>query len=194
MINISQKATEYLCHILSKRKKKTDLRISIKDPGTQYAECKISYNNINEIKKTDIEIKYSSFSIYIDNKIYSYFKDAKIDLLNNNLGKQLMLMAPYAKEKMEYHNNQYNSIFFKLEKFIESNINIMLSNHGGKVILLDITNLGYVILKFLGGCNGCSMVNVTLKEGIEKKILNSFPTLKGVKDITNHNRGNHSFL
>ena len=49
------------------------------------------------------------------------------------------------------------------------------------------------ILQFGGGCNGCSMVDVTLKEGIEKQLLNEFPELKGVRDLTEHQRGEHSY-
>ncbi|SUX67912.1 putative DNA uptake protein [Citrobacter freundii] len=42
-------------------------------------------------------------------------------------------------------------------------------------------------------CNGCSMVDVTLKEGIEKQLLAEFPELKGVRDLTEHQRGEHSY-
>ncbi|MDE9558193.1 Fe-S biogenesis protein NfuA, partial [Xenorhabdus bovienii] len=37
------------------------------------------------------------------------------------------------------------------------------------------------------------MVDVTLKEGIEKQLLQIFPELKGVKDLTEHQRGEHSY-
>ncbi|KES19325.1 Thioredoxin-like protein [Gilliamella apicola SCGC AB-598-B02] len=42
-------------------------------------------------------------------------------------------------------------------------------------------------------CNGCSMVDYTLKEGIEKQLMVEFPELAGVKDITEHQAGTHSF-
>ncbi|VTP81707.1 Fe/S biogenesis protein nfuA [Leclercia adecarboxylata] len=48
---------------------------------------------------------------------------------------------------------------------------------------MEITEDGLAILQFGGGCNGCSMVDVTLKEGIEKQLLNEFPELKGVRDL-----------
>jgi Fe/S biogenesis protein NfuA len=64
----------------------------------------------------------------------------------------------------------------------------------GLVTLTEITDEGYVILQFGGGCNGCSMVDVTLKEGIEKQFLELFPgEIKGVRDATEHQRGDHSF-
>jgi Fe/S biogenesis protein NfuA len=58
---------------------------------------------------------------------------------------------------------------------------------------MEITDEGYAILQFGGGCNGCSMVDVTLKEGIEKQLLAEFPELKGVRDLTEHQRGEHSY-
>ena len=58
---------------------------------------------------------------------------------------------------------------------------------------MEITDEGYAILQFGGGCNGCSMVDVTLKEGIEKQLLNEFPELAGVRDLTEHQRGEHSY-
>ena len=76
---------------------------------------------------------------------------------------------------------------------LQSQINPQLAGHGGRVSLMEITEDGYAILQFGGGCNGCSMVDVTLKEGIEKQLLNEFPELKGVRDLTEHQRGEHSY-
>ncbi|WP_294088765.1 NifU family protein, partial [uncultured Actinobacillus sp.] len=67
-------------------------------------------------------------------------------------------------------------------------------SHGGKVTLIEVTEDKFAILQFGGGCNGCSMVDVTLKEGIEKQLLLQFPgELAGVKDVTEHQHGEHSY-
>ena len=56
------------------------------------------------------------------------------------------------------------------------------------------TDDGIAIVAFGGGCNGCSMVDVTLKEGIEKELLNQFVgELTAVRDATEHDRGDHSY-
>ena len=69
-----------------------------------------------------------------------------------------------------------------------------VAGHGGNVMISEITDDGVAILQFGGGCNGCSMVDVTLKDGIEKQLLESFPgELNGVRDITDHMRGEHSY-
>ena len=69
----------------------------------------------------------------------------------------------------------------RVEYLLQSQINPQLAGHGGRVSLMEITEDGLAILQFGGGCNGCSMVDVTLKEGIEKQLLNEFPELKDPK-------------
>lgn len=82
----------------------------------------------------------------------------------------------------------------RLDYVIQTQINPQLASHGGKITLIEVTDNKIAILQFGGGCNGCSMVDVTLKEGIEKQLLAMFPEeLVGVKDVTEHQRGEHSY-
>ena len=56
-----------------------------------------------------------------------------------------------------------------------------------------ITEDKYVVLQFGGGCQGCGMVDVTLKEGIEKTLLEKIPELKWCKDITDHSDNENAY-
>ncbi|MBE8388572.1 NifU family protein, partial [Leptospira interrogans serovar Pomona] len=76
---------------------------------------------------------------------------------------------------------------------LQSQVNPQLAGDGGRFSLMEITDEGYALLQFGGGCNGCSMVDVTLKDGIEKQLLTEFPALKGVRDLTEQQRGEHSY-
>lgn len=58
---------------------------------------------------------------------------------------------------------------------------------------MEIIDEGYVILQFGGGCNGCLMVDVMLKEGIEKQLLNEFLELKGVCDLIEYQCGEYFY-
>lgn len=200
MINITTEAQKYLKHLLSKQKKKNYLRISIKYPGTEYAECKISYDIYQKVLDKDLELKYTGFSIYINKIISPYLCDAKIDLVDDGVNRKLMLLAPNAIKHTVSNNHDLHSdikkksLFTQVQHFIDYEINPMLSMHGGKIVLVDISDQKYVMIRFLGGCNGCTMSNVTLKQSIEKKILSNFTDLNGVQDLTVHNRGAHSFL
>ena len=62
----------------------------------------------------------------------------------------------------------------------------MLESHGGEVSLLEFTKNGEAVLQFGGGCQGCGMVDVTLKDGVEKTLLETLPQLTAVRDVTDH--------
>jgi len=68
-----------------------------------------------------------------------------------------------------------------------------LTSHGGEVSLLEFTDKGEAILQFGGGCQGCGMVDVTLKDGIEKTLLEQIPELKSVKDSTDHSLDDNAY-
>ena len=76
---------------------------------------------------------------------------------------------------------------------LETEVNPQLANHGGQVSLVEVTAEGIAVLQFGGGCNGCSMIDVTLKEGIEKEMIAKFDEITGVADITDHKAGDHSY-
>ncbi|WP_374725987.1 NifU family protein [Klebsiella pneumoniae] len=127
---------------------------------------------------------------YVDELSAPYLEDAEIDFVTDQLGSQLTLKAPNAKMRKVSDDAP---LMERVEYLLQSQINPQLAGHGGRVSLMEITDDGLAILQFGGGCNGCSMVDVTLKEGIEKQLLNEFPELKGVRDLTEHQRGEHSY-
>ena len=64
--------------------------------------------------------------------------------------------------------------------------------HGGRVRLVDVKD-GQVYLAFGGGCHGCGLVDVTLKQGIERRIREAVPEVVGVVDTTDHSAGENPY-
>ena len=54
------------------------------------------------------------------------------------------------------------------------------------VNLVEVVEEGIAVLQFGGGCQGCGMVDMTLKDGVERTLLEQLPQLKGVRDVTDH--------
>ncbi|WP_343188184.1 NifU family protein [Buchnera aphidicola (Ceratoglyphina bambusae)] len=106
------------------------------------------------------------------------------------MSSKLVLNVPNMCSKKDYNNFNIEE---KIKFWIDNEINPNLSIHGGSILFIKIDLKKYVFLKFLGGCNGCSMSNITLKNFIEKKLIKKFPEIKGIKDITKHVHGNHSY-
>ena len=75
---------------------------------------------------------------------------------------------------------------------IESQVNPLVASHGGHVDLVGVDD-GKAMIAFGGGCQGCGMVDVTLKEGIEVMITEGVPGITEVVDMTDHDAGTNPF-
>lgn len=190
MIHITDTAQAHFAKLLSKQEAGTQIRVFVISPGTANAECGVSYCPPDAVESSDIELKFGTFSAYVDEISAPFLQDAQIDFVTDQLGSQLTLKAPNAKMRKVADDAP---LIERVDYVLQAEINPQLAGHGGRVSLMEITDDGYAILQFGGGCNGCSMVDVTLKEGIEKQLLAQFSELKGVKDVTEHQRGEHSY-
>lgn len=190
MIHITDAAQEHFAKLLANQERGTQIRVFVINPGTPMAECGVSYCLPNAVESTDTELQFEKLSAFVDKLSAPYLDDAEIDFVTEQLGSQLTLKAPNAKMRKVDDNAP---LMERVEYLLQSQINPQLASHGGRVTLMEITDDNLAILKFGGGCNGCSMVDVTLKEGIETELLLKFPKLKGVRDLTEHQRGEHSY-
>ncbi|BAP58554.1 NifU family protein [Candidatus Tachikawaea gelatinosa] len=189
MITITKNAQEYLFNLLLKKEKGTQIRVFVFNPGSENAECGISYCPPKKIKITDYVLRFKKFFVYIDQESLPYLKKSKINIIEDQLSSTLTLDAPYAKI-LQYPRN--STLKEKIQYFIQLKINPKLESHGGSINLIDIKN-NYAILEFKGGCSGCSMAEITFKENIEKQLKKEFKELQGVLDKTEHIHGKHSY-
>jgi len=190
MILITDAAQAHFAKLLASQEEGTQIRVFVINPGTPTAECGVSYCPPDAVEATDTELKFEKLSAFIDELSKPYLADAEIDFVTDQLGSQLTLKAPNAKMRKVADDAP---LMERVEYQLQSRINPQLASHGGRVSLMEITDDGIAVLQFGGGCNGCSMIDVTLKDGIEKELLENFPELKGVRDLTEHQRGEHSF-
>lgn len=79
-----------------------------------------------------------------------------------------------------------------MERLLEEQINPMVAMHGGTVDLIDIKD-GRVYLEFGGGCQGCGMVGVTLKQGVEVLVKENIPGIEQILDVTDHADGTNPY-
>ena len=191
MITISEAAQTHFSKLLAKQEPNTNIRVFVVNPGTPSAECGVSYCPPEAVEENDISLPFTSFNAVVDEESAPFLEEAEIDFVTDKMGSQLTLKAPNAKARKVDNDAP---LIERVNYMIEAEVNPQLASHGGMVVLTEITDDGVAVLQFGGGCNGCSMVDVTLKEGIEKQMLEAFPNdLTGVRDATEHLSGEHSY-
>lgn len=191
MITISEEAQAHFVKLLDKQQSGTNIRVFVVSPGTSSAECGVSYCPPDAVEDNDIRLNFNGFDAVVDEESAPFLEEAEIDFVTDQMGSQLTLKAPNAKARKVADDAP---LVERVNYLIQSEINPQLASHGGQVMLTEITEDGYAVLQFGGGCNGCSMVDVTLKNGIEKQMLEQFAgELTGVRDATEHEAGEHSY-
>ncbi|MBL4739784.1 MAG: NifU family protein [Sneathiella sp.] len=79
-----------------------------------------------------------------------------------------------------------------IRQLLQDKVNPSIASHGGHITLVDVQeNKVYVRLE--GGCQGCGMADVTLKQGVAKEIMDLVPTIVEVLDVTDHAGGNNPY-
>lgn len=192
-ITITDSAQEYLKGLLDKQDVEgIAVRIFVEKPGTPYAECCMAYCTPEEVIAEDETIQLTGFLAYIESASLRYLEDATINYAADKMGGQLTFRAPKSKVPQLGADA---SLEERINHVLFSEINPSLASHGGNVSLLELVeNNTVAVLKFGGGCQGCSAVDITLKQGVEKTLIERIPELVAVKDLTDHSESENAYF
>ena len=80
----------------------------------------------------------------------------------------------------------------KVRQLLDQAVNPMLASHGGYAELVGVEETK-VFLKMGGGCQGCAVSAMTLREGIEKQIRAAIPEVTDIVDVTDHDAGENPY-
>jgi Fe/S biogenesis protein NfuA len=190
MVTITESAQEYLAELLTKQEDALGVRVFINQPGTSRAETCIAYARKDDVQEADEKHKYDAFDAWFDERSLPFLEDALVDYSKDRMGGQLTIKAPNAKMPRVDENSPLED---RINYVLYNEVNPALAAHGGEVSLVEITDDDFAVLKFGGGCQGCSAVDMTLKDGVEKTLLEQLPQLKGVRDMTDHTDSSQAY-
>ncbi|MBU2966511.1 Fe-S biogenesis protein NfuA [Amphritea sp. 2_MG-2023] len=186
-ITVTESAEIYLAELLEKQNVEgIAVRMFVTQPGTPYAETCLAYCRPDEIVEDDAVMPMEKVTFYFEKNSLPYLEEATVDFATDRMGGQLTIKAPNAKVP---NVSDDSPIEEQINYILYSDINPGLSSHGGEVKLIELieeSNGQVAILQFGGGCQGCSAVDMTLKDGVEKTLVERVSGLVGVRDVTDH--------
>lgn len=80
-----------------------------------------------------------------------------------------------------------------VKQVLDEQINPSVAMHGGHIALVDVQG-DTVFIRLEGGCQGCGMADVTLKQGVEVAIKQAVPSINAVLDSTDHAGGQNPYF
>jgi Fe/S biogenesis protein NfuA len=191
MVTITESAQDYLAELLSNQENALGVRVFINQPGTPRAETCIAYCRDDDVIDEDEKVVYDKFTAWFEGRSLPFLEDALVDYAKDRMGGQLTIKAPNSKMPQIGDDSPLED---RINYVLYNEINPMLAAHGGEVSLVEITEDQYAILQFGGGCQGCGMVDATLKGGVEKTLLEQLPQLAGIRDATDHSDRSQAYM
>jgi Fe/S biogenesis protein NfuA len=186
MLTITDGARERLREFIAEEDGPVALRITVK-PGSPLApEYELTLVDEADRRPGDTVLDEGDFKVYIDEDSAPKLEGATVDWVENVHGGGFQVENP--NPPAVGAGAPSGELAQRVAEVIETHVNPAVAMHGGRVALVDVRdNVVYVELG--GGCQGCGLASVTLKQGIERMLKEAFPEIAEVVDVTDHARG-----
>lgn len=192
MIQISESAQSHFRRLLQNQgDDAVGIRVSAVHPGTPKADARLEFCEHGDLLGDEWSVECDGFTLYVDAASAPFLDSAEIDYTTVATGGQLTIRAPRIKGEAPAGDA---SLVEQVRWLIDSEINPQLASHKGQVSLESIDADGVVYLRFGGGCHGCGMADVTLKQGIEKTLVAKVAGVTAVRDATDHSTGSAPYI
>lgn len=167
------------------------VRLAAIQPGTPQADVRLEFVEPADLGGDEWAVDCAGFTLWVDAGSVEFLDGADIDYTAQATGGQLQIRAPRIKGQAP---PDAASLVERVRWTVAHEINPQLAQHRGHVEVQEVTGDGVVLLRFGGGCHGCGMADVTLKQGIEKTLLDKVPGVTAVRDATDHETGQAPYL
>ena len=160
------------------------LRFGVSGRGPGGFQYRLGFVESADRQPGDTIVDANGFEVFVDAESAPSLQGVQVDYVDGPQGSGFKIDNPnplWADPKA-----------LAVQRVLDEEINPAVASHGGWVALLDVKD-DVVYVQLGGGCQGCGMVDVTLKQGIEVRIREVVPTIREVVDTTDHAGGSNPY-
>ena len=195
-ITFSDVAKGKIIEALDGQGEKTVLRLEAKAQGGPEFSYAMKLIRDGEKNAEDIVVDGDGFEVAMDPDSARNLKGASVDFEDRAVRSGFKFNNPNKPETASLGSGPREDLAGSLEEkvrhLMDSELNPSVASHGGRINFHGVKD-NKVYLSFGGGCHGCGMVNVTLKNGVEARIRELIPEIEEVIDTTDHTAGMNPF-
>lgn len=161
------------------------VRVKVHEEGASF---RYEFGFVRESSQdhSDAVVEADGVQIYIDPESLDRLRGARLEFVDDLNGRGFRFDNPNRPRLLD------DPLAARVQSLIDQRINPMVASHGGRVTLVDVEE-GRVLLRFGGGCHGCGMVDVTLKQGVEALLREEITEVTEIVDVTDHASGENPY-
>lgn len=137
----------------------------------------------------DVELDGGGFTVLVDPGSAETLDGAEVDFVErvNESGFEIIPAAVEAPPAPS------GPLADKVNQILEEQVNPQIASHGGKILLRGVKGTE-VLIEMTGGCQGCAMSRMTLRQGVERMIRQAVPEVTEIHDTTDHASGENPYF
>lgn len=169
------------------------LRISTQ-PGSPVApRFELTLVGLDERSEEEQELDAGGFPVLVRESDVEQLDGATVDYVER-VNESGFEVRPVAKaRKARPSSGPEGELADKVRKVLDSQVNPAIAAHGGVISLVDLDDTE-VYVEMGGGCQGCALSRMTLRQGVERMLREAIPELTAVHDVTDHASGDNPFF
>jgi Fe/S biogenesis protein NfuA len=134
----------------------------------------------------DRVVEFPGFQVLLDEASAARMEGATVDWVEGPQGAGFSVTNPNARALGA--SAPTGELADRVRQVLDTRINPAVAAHGGNIGLVDVDGSD-VYLELGGGCQGCGMARVTLRQGVERMLREAIPDLGQIIDVTDHAAG-----
>jgi len=169
------------------------LRISV-DGGSPVApRFELSLVSMEERHADEREVEGPGFPILVSEAEAARLEGATVDFVErvNESGFEVRPAAGLGTRKAPTEAPT-GEIADRVRQVLDTQVNPAIAGHGGMISLVSVEDTE-IYVEMSGGCQGCALSRMTLRQGVERMLRQAVPELTAVHDVTDHASGVNPF-
>jgi len=158
------------------------LRVSVRERGASF---RYSLEVVEAEARGDDDAVFEAAGIlfYVDGASQPFLRGAALEYVEDLSGGGFRFENPNRPRLLDV------PLAGAVQRILDEEVNPGVAAHGGRVTLVDVLDGGRVVVEFGGGCQGCGMADLTLREGVTATLRRALPEITEVLDATDHEAG-----
>jgi len=192
-VNFTPQAHQQLAAVLGRQGQPAALRILVKNPGGSPPQYDMALEPADVLRPGDVIVDAGGLRVLVDPLSLADVEGATVDFRDDPLQPGFVVNPP-APPEIEVPDtfDASDPLAAQVQSVLVHHVNPGIASHGGRAELVGVKD-DIVYVAMGGGCQGCSMAAVTLKQGIEQILKQMIPRIKAVVDATDHALGSNPF-
>lgn len=190
-LNITERAQEVVRSFMETSEGELRaLRISAHPGGIGGPRFELTLVADSDREEDDVQVDMGDFFVLVSGDGADRLDGATVDYVErvNESGFEVRPAARGPK----FSGPPQGELATKVKDVLDAQVNPAVSAHGGEIVLVDVRG-SEIFIEMVGGCQGCALSRMTLKQGVERMVRQAVPEISAVHDVTDHTSGDNPF-